>query len=32
LATYDNLPSDKFSKEKREELAEEILKMARSTL
>jgi len=32
LAMYDNLPSDKFSKEKREKLSEEILKMARSTL
>ena len=32
LATYDNLPSDKFSKEKREQLAEEILKIVRSTL
>jgi len=32
LATYDHLPTDKFSKEKREKLSEEILKIARRIL
>lgn len=32
LATYDTLHEDKFAKEKREKLSEEILKIARSTL
>lgn len=32
LVTYDNLPSDKLSKEEREELAEEVLTLARNML
>ena len=32
LATYDTLPEDKFEKEKRDKLSEEILKIARRTL
>ena len=32
LATYDNLPPDMFSKEKREGFAEEVLKIVRATL